>query len=134
MSEHQADDRPAKSVVAHSGNGQGVGAAASGAPDVHLKPKAPASVKAEPESAGAVYTCPMHPQIRQVGPGSCPICGMTLEPVEITAETGPNNELHDMSRRFWIGLVLVVTRDPAVIDPGADGRQPEAHRGDARER
>jgi Cu+-exporting ATPase len=55
---------------------------------------------------GAVYTCPMHPQIRQVGPGSCPICGMALEPMLATAEVGPNPELVDMSRRFWIGLVL----------------------------
>lgn len=57
-------------------------------------------------SAEAIYTCPMHPEIRQVGPGSCPICGMALEPVTITAESGPNPELVDMSRRFWIGLVL----------------------------
>ena len=55
---------------------------------------------------GTIYTCPMHPQIRQVGPGSCPICGMALEPVLATAEAGPNAELIDMSRRFWIGLVL----------------------------
>src|SRR4051794_28577006 len=55
---------------------------------------------------GTVYTCPMHPQIRQVGPGSCPICGMALEPVIATAEAGPNAELIDMSRRFWIGLGL----------------------------
>ena len=48
----------------------------------------------------------MHPQIRQVGPGSCPICGMALEPVVATAEAGPNVELIDMSRRFWVGLVL----------------------------
>jgi P-type Cu+ transporter len=55
---------------------------------------------------GAIYTCPMHPQIRQVGPGACPICGMALEPVLATAEAGPNAELIDMGRRFWIGLVL----------------------------
>ena len=55
---------------------------------------------------GAVYTCPMHPQVRQVGPGACPICGMALEPVAAAAETGPNPELADMSRRFWIGLAL----------------------------
>ncbi len=58
--------------------------------------------------AGAIYTCPMHPQIRQVGPGNCPICGMTLEPVSATAEVGENGELADMSRRFWIGLVLTL--------------------------
>src|SRR5204862_23094 len=57
-----------------------------------------------PVSAGTIYTCPMHPQIRQVGPGSCPICGMALEPVLATVEAAPNPELADMSRRFWIGL------------------------------
>jgi len=75
------------------------------APESYLKPKAMA---AEPVKAEAVYTCPMHPQIRQIGPGSCPICGMTLEPVEVTAEAAPNHELADMSRRFWIGLLLTL--------------------------
>jgi Cu+-exporting ATPase len=56
--------------------------------------------------AGTIYTCPMHPQIRQLGPGNCPICGMTLEPILVTAETGPSPELVDMMRRFWIGLAL----------------------------
>jgi Cu+-exporting ATPase len=55
-----------------------------------------------------IYTCPMHPQIRQVGPGNCPICGMTLEPVVVTAEAAPNEEMADMSRRFRIGLVLAL--------------------------
>ena len=63
---------------------------------------------AAPIKAGVVYTCPMHPQIRQVGPGNCPICGMTLEPVKATAEVGENRELIDMTRRFWIGLVLTL--------------------------
>ena len=54
------------------------------------------------------YTCPMHPEIRQSGPGSCPICGMALEPVVVTADTGPSPELADMTRRFWIGLVLTI--------------------------
>ncbi|KLK89583.1 haloacid dehalogenase, partial [Microvirga vignae] len=67
-----------------------------------------AARKAEPVPEGTIYTCPMHPQIRQVGPGSCPICGMALEPVLATAETGPSHELVDMTRRFWIGLVLTV--------------------------
>ncbi|WP_410055116.1 HAD-IC family P-type ATPase, partial [Microvirga sp. Mcv34] len=67
----------------------------------------PAAVrKAEPVPEGTIYTCPMHPEIRQVGPGSCPICGMALEPVVATAETGPSHELVDMTRRFWIGLAL----------------------------
>ena len=65
-----------------------------------------AARKAEPVPEGTIYTCPMHPQIRQVGPGSCPICGMALEPVLATAETGPSHELIDMTRRFWIGLAL----------------------------
>jgi P-type Cu+ transporter len=56
----------------------------------------------------AIHTCPMHPEIRQSGPGSCPICGMALEPVLVAAEAGPNPELLDMTRRFWIGLVLAI--------------------------
>ncbi len=62
----------------------------------------------EPAIAGAIYTCPMHPQIRQAGPGGCPICGMALEPVTAAVETGPNPELIDMSRRFWTALVMTV--------------------------
>ena len=62
----------------------------------------------EPVVAGAIYTCPMHPQIRQPGPGACPICGMALEPEMPTADSGPNAELVDMTRRFWIGLVLTL--------------------------
>ena len=68
-----------------------------------------ASPKAEMTDGDAVeYTCPMHPEIRQVGPGACPICGMALEPVIVTADAGPNPELADMSRRFWLGLALAV--------------------------
>jgi P-type Cu+ transporter len=63
---------------------------------------------APPVPEGTIYTCPMHPEIRQVGPGSCPICGMALEPVLATAETAPNPELLDMTRRFWLGLVLTL--------------------------
>ena len=54
------------------------------------------------------YTCPMHPQVRQMGPGNCPICGMTLEPVVASADTGDSPELRDMTRRLWIGLALTV--------------------------
>ncbi|HXV29862.1 MAG TPA: heavy metal-binding domain-containing protein, partial [Sinorhizobium sp.] len=50
----------------------------------------------------------MHPQVRQLGPGNCPICGMALEPEVATAETGPSAELIDMRRRFWIGLILTL--------------------------
>jgi Cu+-exporting ATPase len=56
--------------------------------------------------AGVIYTCPMHPQIRRDAPGFCPICGMALEPLTPTADPGPNPELKDMTRRFWIGAVL----------------------------
>ncbi|MEF3367083.1 copper-translocating P-type ATPase [Methylocystis sp. 9N] len=55
---------------------------------------------------GVIYTCPMHPQIRQIGPGNCPICGMALEPLIATGDAEPNAELVDMTRRFWIGLAL----------------------------
>src|SRR6516162_7705875 len=55
-----------------------------------------------------IYTCPMHPQIRQAGPGFCPICGMALEPVEVEVQSGPSPELLEMTRRFWGGLVLTV--------------------------
>ena len=62
----------------------------------------------KPVASGAIYTCPMHPQVRQVGPGSCPICGMELEPVDPTADTGTNPQLLDMRRRFWIGVPLAL--------------------------
>jgi len=55
-----------------------------------------------------VYTCPMHPEVRQIGSGSCPICGMALEPDVVTADSGPNPELADMTRRFWIALALTI--------------------------
>ncbi len=60
---------------------------------------------AKPVPEGTIYTCPMHPEIRQVGPGACPICGMALEPIEAEAEGGPSPELIDMTRRLRIGLV-----------------------------
>jgi P-type Cu+ transporter len=76
-------------------------------PDRYLAPKEKElSSRLVPE--GTVYTCPMHPEIRQIGPGSCPICGMALEPVLVDVEQGPNPELIDMTRRFWIGLALTV--------------------------
>ena len=67
---------------------------------------------AAPAEPGAIYTCPMHPEVRQQGPGSCPICGMALEPLAPTAEPQENIELSDMTRRFWIALVPTV---PLVI-------------------
>jgi len=77
-------------------------------------PQAKASKAHVPE--GTIYTCPMHPQIRQVGPGSCPICGMALEPEVASPDAGPNPELADMTRRFWIGAVLAVP--PVVLEMG----------------
>ncbi|MSO74178.1 MAG: heavy metal translocating P-type ATPase [Alphaproteobacteria bacterium] len=76
-------------------------------PARYLAPAA-APAKQSPVPAGAFYTCPMHPEIRQFGPGACPICGMALEPEQASAETGPNPELADMTRRFWTGLVLTL--------------------------
>src|SRR5882672_10021287 len=63
---------------------------------------------AAPIPAGTIFTCPMHPEVRQEGPGSCPICGMALEPETPTLDAGPNAELADMTRRFWIGVLLSV--------------------------
>lgn len=60
------------------------------------------------EVSGAIYTCPMHPEVRQRGPGACPKCGMALEPEMVTAEQKANPELADMTRRFWIGAALSV--------------------------
>ena len=81
-------------------------------PEQYLKP---AANPAAPEQAGhpapkpgVIYTCPMHPEIRQEGPGTCPICGMALEPVTGGVEGEPNPELVDMTRRFWIGTALTV--------------------------
>src|SRR4051795_1517065 len=54
------------------------------------------------------WTCPMHPEIRRSAPGSCPICGMGLEPVTVTADSGPSPELADMTRRFWVAVALSI--------------------------
>lgn len=75
------------------------------APETYLKGKP----TPEPMPAGTTYTCPMHPQIEQVGPGDCPICGMALEPKGVPrGDEGPNPELVDFSRRFWVGVVLTI--------------------------
>jgi len=76
--------------------------------------------KREDEAArvpeGTTYTCPMHPEIRQIGPGTCPICGMALEPDLVSLDNAPNPELADMTRRFWIGAVLSLP--PVVLEMG----------------
>jgi Cu+-exporting ATPase len=63
---------------------------------------------AEPVDTEAIYTCPMHPEIRQKGPGSCPICGMALEPEEITMEEPENHELIDFTRRLKVSVILTL--------------------------
>jgi P-type Cu+ transporter len=65
-----------------------------------------------PPEEDTIYTCPMHPQIRRMAPGNCPICGMALEPVRTSEEPGRSPELIDMTRRFWIGAALAM---PTVI-------------------
>jgi Cu+-exporting ATPase len=74
-------------------------------PDLYAGNSGPAVID-PPE--GAIWTCPMHPEIQRAGPGSCPICGMALEPVMPTASDGPSEEYRDMLRRFWIGLLLAL--------------------------
>src|SRR5262249_51476970 len=66
------------------------------------------SKSAHDAAPGALYTCPMHPEIREHGPGHCPKCGMALEPVTASADPTPNPELADMTRRFWAGLALTI--------------------------
>jgi len=80
-------------------------------PNRYLNPPKPAvtsfAVDALPDAAeGTIWTCPMHPQIRRNGPGQCPICGMALEPLEPTLEEGPNPELLDMTKRFWVSAAF----------------------------
>jgi Cu+-exporting ATPase len=77
-------------------------------PEKYIDQAETESAHSPPVPPGAIYTCPMHPQIQQVGPGSCPICGMALEPELVETEPGRSPELIDMSRRFWIGLMLSI--------------------------
>jgi Cu+-exporting ATPase len=77
---------------------------------------------AEPAAAGRRYTCPMHPEIVRDAPGSCPICGMALEPMLPTAEEEENVELRDMQRRFWVSLVLSLPLVAVVMADMVEGR------------
>jgi Cu+-exporting ATPase len=78
-------------------------------PASSLKPQPSTEIKKTDVADSQIYTCPMHPQIEQLGPGSCPICGMALEPKHITSTSEQENpELRDMSRRFWISATLTV--------------------------
>jgi Cu+-exporting ATPase len=74
--------------------------------------------RAVPDAGSAEFTCPMHPEVRRTGPGSCPICGMALEPVAFTADAAPNRELADMQRRLLVGSAFAV---PLVILDMAGG-------------
>jgi len=78
-------------------------------PDKYLRPKPAAEA---PATQGIEYTCPMHPEVVQIGPGSCPICGMALEPKDIQAGDVENPELVDMQRRFWVSVAL---SSPVVV-------------------
>ena len=77
-------------------------------PEKYIAPATTNGAHAAAVSPDAIYTCPMHPEVRQIGPGACPICGMALEPELVTASPQRNPELADMSRRFWIALVLTI--------------------------
>ena len=93
--------------------------AKAAAPDPH-------AAEAKPVTGHGSYTCPMHPEIVRPEPGSCPICGMALEPLTVTLEDAPNPELADMSRRFWVSLplgVLVLVLGMSDVIPG----QPVQH-------
>lgn len=68
----------------------------------------PSHRQSEKAMSDGVWTCPMHPEIRRSGPGSCPVCGMALEPLVATASMGQSDELRDMTRRFWLGLLLTL--------------------------
>ena len=75
----------------------------------------------------AEWTCPMHPEIRRPGPGTCPICGMALEPVTVTADSGPNPELADMTRRFKVAVALTIPVARPRHGPRPDPRPPRRH-------
>src|SRR6478752_4025751 len=85
-----------------------VGAEHDHAPAAHHHHGAPAGQPTHSPGDAVEWTCPMHPEIRRPGPGSCPICGMALEPVTVTADSGPNPELADMTRRFVVAVVLSI--------------------------
>ena len=94
-------------------------------PDRYLNPpdhdpavQTPAMGALPQAAEGTIWTCPMHPEIRRDGPGQCPICGMALEPLEPTLDEGPNPELIDMTRRFWVSAALTIPL--AILTFGAE--------------
>ncbi len=96
---------------AHHGRHQAHGDHGTHAHHGHTRrAQAPVAAKAPARSdqGEAEYTCPMHPEVRQPGPGDCPTCGMALEPLLATAEQGESPELRDMTRRLWMGAALTL--------------------------
>ncbi len=100
--EHEQHDRTHR----HHGHEHEHSPAALGAPPTSAASAVVAPIGAGSAGSDVEYTCPMHPEVRQLGPGSCPICGMALEPLVVTAHTEESVELRDMTRRFWVALVL----------------------------
>ena len=109
-------------------------------PQAFLKPQGEGSCCGQHKARGAappadpetLYTCPMHPEVQQRGPGDCPICGMALEPMQITAEPEANPELDDMTRRFWVALVFalpVLVLAMGGMVPGVAGLLPHGAAG-----
>ena len=99
----------------------------------YLAPK-PAVPAATARPKDVEYTCPMHPEVVQMGPGTCPICGMALEPKEIQAGDTENPELADMQRRFWVSVVLslpLVVISMAMLGPHASPELGRTGSGDA---
>ena len=118
MNGHHSDDQPATSgtntdpvcgmtVAPSSPHTAGTDSEeTSAATPGNRKQQRPVAPPPPAASTEAIYTCPMHPEVRQVGPGSCPICGMALEPVLATGAGGEDAELSDMRRRFWVAVLL----------------------------
>jgi Cu+-exporting ATPase len=110
----QVDPATAKWTSEYGGHtyyfcGKGCKAKFDADPQRFLLPLEPRTIQPrtlEPPAEGTKWTCPMHPEIVRDGPGSCPICGMALEPLTVTAEAPENEELRDMTRRFWVSAIL----------------------------
>ena len=91
-------------------------------PEAFVGPDAGRAAATSPADPGAEYTCPMHPEVRQIGPGSCPICGMALEPVNVSLEEQPNEELDDMTRRFRWSVALTLPILLVMLDEFVPGQ------------